>query len=186
MSGENDADRREELSPKMQTILDGISIRTHGVDLERVQRIHLGLDSEPMEFSAETVAQMIQDVADNCDAHNAFILHAVMRALRGNDDYHSLTLQQKKRGRFEAPDLQAAKHHRRRMWLHWLAHLESQGVKTEAAITEIGDKEGVSRATVFAEIRKAERFLEEGRSIFAGSPAADNFQNPRPAKSGNE
>lgn len=186
MSGEDDGDSRDELSPKARAILDGISLRTHGVGLERVQRVHLGLDSEQMEFSAQTVAQMIQDIADNCDEDNAFILHAVVRALQGKDDCHTLTLQQKKRGRFEAPDLHEAKHNRRMSWLNWLAHLESQGVKTEAAITEIGEKEGVSRATVFAEIQKAEKWLEDGRKIFAGFQVDDNFKNPRPAKSGKE
>lgn len=132
-----------------------------------------------MEFSADTLARMIQDVANNCGDADAFILHGIVRALTGEDGHHRLTLQQIKRGRFIPPDAHRAAHTRRQIWLHRLAHLERQGVKTEAAVTEIAKSEGVSRATVFSEVRKEEEWLQMGREIF---PDSDNFQNPRPVK----
>ena len=182
----DDIARESGLPSREKTSAAPIGLRRHHVNLERVQRIHLGLDGEPMEFSAYTLAEMLQDVADNCDETDAFTLHAVARALQGKDEYHTLTLQQKKRGQFEAPNKREEKHYRRRKWLAWLAHLERQGIKTEAAIMDIAEKEGVSRATVFAEINKAEEFLKTGREILAGLEDEGVFQNPRPAKSGKD
>lgn len=160
--------------------LSEISLRKHSVNLERVQRIHLGLDDEKMDFSAETLAQMIEEIADNCPEHEAFILMGVVNALRDSDADHRLELIAKKRGRYISPDRHSKNHHRNMLWLNWLAHLESKGIKTESAVAEICEKEGVSRATFFAAIKKAERFLEVGSTISGND---DAFRNPRPAKS---
>ncbi len=142
-----------------------------------MQRLHLGLDDEPMNFDAATVARMLQDVADTCDENEAFTLHAVVNALLDRDDHHVLVLQQKKRGKFISPAKTTAKHNRNQKWLFWLAHLEKNGIKTEAAVAEISESEGVSRATVFAGVKAAERFLVDGRAMF---PESRNFENPRP------
>lgn len=182
MSNRDDGDDPNEYSPGARALSDSIGVRKHYVDLERVQRIHLDLDDEPMEFSAETIAAMVQDVADNCNEHEAFILHAVANALSGKDEHHVLLLQQNKRGRFVSPHEHRVTHIRNQHWLHWLAAMENDGVKTESAITEIARRFGVSRATVFSGIRQAEKFLETGRSIF---PQNGNFENPRPSKTGN-
>src|SRR5436190_11836183 len=93
-------EERGDLTPSARKILDAISLRRHGVDLERVQRIHLDIENEQMDFTAVTVAQMLQDVADQCDENNAFTIHAVVRALLGKDEHHFLELKQKKPGKF--------------------------------------------------------------------------------------
>lgn len=162
-----------------QQILDRINLRNHRVNLERVQRIHLGIDDEEMEFSEETIARMIDDVAANCDENEAFTLCAISAALRGDDPYHRLQLKQKKPGRFENPTEHARKFNRNFMWLHTIAELELSGVKTESAIAEVADAAGVSRATVFAGLKDAEDFLQSGAELFPGN---DAFTNPRPAK----
>ncbi|PSO13633.1 MULTISPECIES: hypothetical protein [unclassified Sphingobium] len=174
-------DFRAHLSDGARASLDSTDFLYHTVNLERVQRIHLNLDSEVMDFSASSVANMISDVADQCDEHEAFILRAVVNALNGNDDHHELVLRQKKRGKFVNPTVHQEKHDRQMKWLWWLAHRENAGIKTESAIAEISSSEGVSRATVFGGIRAAEKFLDIGREMFPGN---ENFTNPRPAKEG--
>ena len=54
-----DEDWRDDLSPESRATVDQVSLRKHRVGLERVQRIHLGIDTEPMEFSTETLADML-------------------------------------------------------------------------------------------------------------------------------
>lgn len=166
----------------MREWLENASLRNHGVNLERVQRIHLGIDYESMDFTAETIASMLQDVADQCDENEAFAIHAVVRALQGKDDHHQLVLRQKRPGRFESPTEWEEKSNRNSKWLYWLAGREKKGWKTEAAIAEIAEQEGVSRATVFAGIREAEDSLARGNAIF---PDSGNFENPRPDKKRN-
>jgi hypothetical protein len=151
------------------------NLRRHSVDLERVQRLHLGVDDEPMEFSADTIAAMLQEIADVCDPASAFELHAVVRALEGKDAHHRLELKQVRRGKFASP----AEHFRRNMdWLNALAALEEQGVKTEAAIATIAEQAKCSRASVFAGIKEAEEICEVMR---AADPSAGTV-NRRPAK----
>lgn len=176
---DEDGDWLEGLSPGARKLVDSVDLRHHKVELERVQRIHLGLDGEPMPFDAATIADMLQEVADRCDEDEAFTLRAVVNALRGEDDNHVLVLKRKMRGRYIPPDEHEAAHNRRDMWLAWLAHLEKSGMKTEAAVAAIAENQKVSRATVFSEIRAAEVFLDQGRKLIGG----ENFDNPRPAKS---
>ena len=72
------------------------------VDLERVQRIQLGIDSEPMEFSEVTIADMLQEVADERHFETeAFVLRALANALRGDDDHHHLVLKQNRPGKWQ-------------------------------------------------------------------------------------
>lgn len=175
-----DGDWLNSLSEGARKLVDAIDLRRHWVGLERVQRIHLGLDDERMTFTSETIAQMIEDVAEKCDEDEAFTLRAVINALRGEDKNHILVLKQKKRGRFVSPDEFQEANFRRSMWLAWLASLENRGIKTESAISEIATDEGVSRATVFSEIRLAEEWLRQGKAMFPDSP---HFENPRPDKS---
>ena len=175
-------DWRDGLSEGTRKVVDQISLRHHGVGLERIQRCHLGLDEEEMEFSAVTVAAMIQNVADQCDECDAFTLHAVVNALLGKDKHHRLELRQRKPGKWVNPTIHSETHNRNQKWLWWLAHLETQRVKTESAIADIAKKEGVSRAAVFAGIRQAEQFLITGLEAF---PDSKNFENPRPAKKRN-
>ena len=175
---DEDEDFQSNLSEGARKMWEHIDLRHHGVGLERVQRIHLGIDSEEMEYSADTIAQMLQEVADRCDEDEAFTIHAVVNALLGKDDDHRLVLRNKRRGKFITPTVHEAKHIRERRWLWWLAHLERKGVKTESAIMEIAAAEKVSRATIFNGVRSAERYQEWGRELSADAPA---FQNPRPS-----
>ncbi|MFN5084332.1 MAG: hypothetical protein ACK5EX_02475 [Novosphingobium sp.] len=182
-TADDDDDWSAALSPGARDMLNRVNLRKHLVGLERVQRIHLGLDSEPMPFTAATLAEMIQDVADNCDEHDAFTLHAVVRALRGEDEHFALVVKQRKRGKFTSPHEWEEAHNRDQHWLHWLAGLEEQGIKTEAAVHEIAEKSGASRATIFAAIKRAEDWIETTRQIFRSIEGAREISNPRPSKS---
>ena len=174
---DDDEESPSDLSERARQALERVSLRHHCVDLERVQRIHLGIDSEEMEFSAGTIAHMLQQIAEQCDEDEAFTIQVVVNALRGTDDHHVLVLQQKRRGKFVSPTKHEEKHNRNNKWLWWLGHLEKQGIKTESAVAEIAQKEGVSRATVFKGVKDAEAFQAWGRELSATAPA---FQNPRP------
>lgn len=171
----------ELLSPDAKASLDKIDLRQHKVSLERVQRIHLNIDDEKMEFSALTLAAMLADIADRSDEDEAFLLRGVVNALRGDDEHHELILKQRRKGRFVSPTAYSATHNRNRVWLSRLAYLENEGWPTEAAVQEIATKAGVKRATVFAAIKAAEKYLADGKTMFPESP---NFKNPRPSKSG--
>ncbi len=175
---DEDEDFLSNLSEGARKLWEGIDLRHHGVDLERVQRIHLGIDFEEMEFSADTIAHMLQEVADRCEEDEAFMIHSVVNALLGKDKHHRLVLQNKRRGKFVSPTEHEVMHNRNSNWLWWLAHLEKQGVKTESAVSEIAHKDGVSRATVFKGIKSAAAFQERGNKLSPGDPA---FQNPRPS-----
>lgn len=179
MTNSFEGEMSEQLSGDARTIFDSIPIRRHGVNLERVQRIHLGVDSEEMEFSAQTLADMLQEIADRIDENDAFTIHAIVNALLGRDDHHELVLKQKKRGKFVNPTVHEAKRNRQMKWLWWLAHLENQGIKTESAVATIAKSEKASRAAVFNGVKEAEKFQAWGRDLAPDAPA---FQNPRPAK----
>lgn len=175
----------EKLSDEERSILDrhnSISIRKHGVGLERVQRIHLDIDSEPMNFSELTIADMVQDIADRTFEEDAFTLHAIARALRGLDDHHLLILKQKKRGKWKTPTESDAQYNREMSWLYTLAAWEREGMKTEAAIAQIAERASVSRATVFQGVQKAELNLERAANLFPKEPRPDHLRNPRPSK----
>lgn len=166
-------------------------MRRLATPLEDVLRIHfdlsLGLyEAEPMEFSAETIAAMLQDVADRVSVANAMVIHAVVRALRGEDQHHRLELRQVKPGKHKFAHDRAADRQQNQTWLERLAACEREGVKTEAAIASIAAEWGVSRASVFAGIRSAEEILRLARSVslFQGEDATE-YDNPRPNKINN-
>lgn len=175
----SDSEWLDGLSPTERKLMGPLNIRRHHVNLERVQRIHLDIEDEPMEFSAETIAQMLEDIAEKCFEHEAFLIRGIINALIGEDHNHLLVLKHKRRGKFVSPTESSARHNRQRAMLYHLAELERQGVKTEAAVAELASLTGLSRASVFAEIRAAEQFLEHGLKM---SMNDDAFRNPRPAK----
>ena len=160
-------------------------MRKHRYKLEAIQRTHLSNGLERMEFTAETVASMLQDIADCSSESNAFLLHAVVNALLGKDDDHVLILKQKKPGKYRSPTEQEASYNRSMKWLWWLAHLEKQGIKTESAVAEIAEKEKVKRTTIFAEIAVAEERLSWIRRLDMKFSSAEHLQNPRPTKNEN-
>lgn len=152
-------------------------IRRLTLPLEDVQRIYLGrnvglYEAEPMEFSAESIAAMLQDIADASSLAKACAIHAVVRALRGLDQHHRLELRQVRQGKHKLAHHRAADRSRNQKWLDKLATHERNGMKTEAAIAAIAEEWKVSRATVFAGIKFAELCLEMQQS-----------ENPRPSKS---
>lgn len=125
----------------------------HIVDLERVQRIQLGLDDEPMDFNEQTLADMIQRVVDENPYHSqAFIMRALANALRGDDDHHRLHLRQKARGRWESPSDYRARHRRHTAWLIRLHRLRASGWQTDAAVHRIAETTGTSVSAVYAGI----------------------------------
>ncbi len=137
--------------------------RNHTLPLEDVQRIHLGLESdlyeaEPMEFSAETIAAMLQSIAVQVSDAKAAAIHAVVRALRGEDQHHRLELHQVRKGRHKMHHHYAADRKRDQEWLAILAQLESDGIKTESAIATIAERFGVSRASVLQELSRPKQY----------------------------
>lgn len=189
MSDDWEAKKREETETRLGRKFGSISLREHRVGIERVQRIHLGIDSEPMDFNEQTLANMIQDVADECDEDSAFTLHAVARALRGEDDDHHLVLRQNRPGKWQSPTEFEEKASQEMSWLWTLAALERQGTKTEAAIAKIAQLSNVSRATVFAGVKRAEQTLERAWTAFNPpgyyGPKPQHLTNPRPDKKRN-
>lgn len=155
----------------------------HGVNLERVQRIHMGLDDEPMAFDEGSLADMLQDISDaDPQGEAAFALTALANALRGKDDHHALTLKQKKPGKWQSPTELNAQWNREDSWLRTLGHWECEGMKTEAAVARIAELAGVSRASVFAGVRAAEKRLESAQQLFRADDLPPHLLNPRPAK----
>lgn len=159
----------------------------HGVNLERVQRIELGIDNEPMAFDEATVAAMLQKLADERPYETeAFVLRALANALRGDDEHHRLVLKQKKPGKWESPTEFEANRNREMSWLYALGNFEKQGIKTEAAVAKIAEDFDVSRATVFAGVKRAEEFLDRAWNIGSEKPRFGprpiHLANPRPAK----
>ena len=148
-------------------------IRRLPTPLEDVQRIFSGLEHhEPMELSAESIAEMLQQIADASTIGKACVIHAVVRALRGLDQHHKLELRQVRQGKHKLSHDYAADRARNQKWLESLATQERSGMKTEAAIAAIAEEWKVSRASVFAGIKFAEMCL----SLYQD-------ENPRPSKS---
>lgn len=163
------------LSPdNANAALPNFSYRRHGVNLERVQRIHLGIDAAPMDFNEATLASMIEDVAEHCDDDAAFILHAFARALKGEDDHHKLTLRQSRRGRWQSPTERRAKHRQHLAWILRLDRMKARGWPTEAAIHQIARTTGNSVSKVYAGIAEEERYQSWVRE------AAETFDRRAP------
>lgn len=151
--------------------------------LERTQRIFLNLDEEPMAFNEPTIAAMLKTVAAGYDGicHEAMVLHAVANALLGYDDDFKLKLVQKKRGKFKPPNVREAEHTRRMSILYSVENLKKNGWKTEAAIAQMQEHFGISRAAVFADIKAAEEFLqiveEITRTVKSKNPKSNHSEN---------
>ena len=142
-------------------------LNKHSVDLERVQRIHLDIDQEPMDFSEESLAQMLQDIADDRPAgHQAFVLRAVANALRGEDSNHRLVLRQSRRGKWQSPSDDHARRRQTIAWMLRLDRLQNEGWQTDAAVHRIAETTGNSVATVYARI-SAERAWQKDIHGFA-------------------
>jgi 2C-methyl-D-erythritol 2,4-cyclodiphosphate synthase len=137
------------------------------VGLERTQRILLGLDDEPMVFDEGSIAQMLKAVASDHDgmSDEFMVLHAVANALLGVDDNFKLKLSHKKRGKFMPPNVREAELARSISILKSVQNLKEDGWKTEAAIAQMQEHLGISRATVFADIKAAEEFLQIAEEI---------------------
>ncbi len=145
------------------------------VGLERTQRILLGLDDEPMVFDEGSIAQMLKAVASDHDglSDEFMVLHAVANALLGVDDNFKLKLSHKKRGKFMPPNVREAELARSISILKSVQNLKEDGWKTEAAIAQMQGHFGISRATVFADIKAAEEFLQIAEEI-AGTVKSKN------------
>lgn len=125
----------------------------HKVNLERVQRLHMGLDQEPMAFDEDTLADMLQGLADaDPTGDAAFALAALANALRGEDDHHRLRLQQVKRGKWQSPSDGVARHRQHCAWILRLDRLQQQGWQTDAAVHRIAETTGNSVSRIYAGI----------------------------------
>ena len=152
----------------------------HNVDLERVQRIQLGIDVESMEFSEESVAQMLQEMADERPAgHSAFVLRSLANALRGEDRNHRLVLKQTKRGKWVSPSDDHTRRRQNIAWLWRLDRLQNEGWQTDAAIHRIAETTGNSVATVYARISSERAWQSEIQSIVQGLGKIQVWKNKR-------
>jgi len=61
-----DDDARSGLSEAAAKLRDSIDLRRHNVNLERVQRIHLGIDNEAMDFSAGCCQRDVAGLGAGC------------------------------------------------------------------------------------------------------------------------
>lgn len=184
----SDEERLDSQSDRAIEAWNNANWEGHGVNLERVQRIFLGLDSEPMEFDENSIAGMLEAIARETLPEHGFTLFAIVEALRGNDDHHVLQLKQKRPGKWENPTEFEDRYNREMKWLWSLGSWEHQGIKTEAAVARIAEIESVSRASVFAGVRRAEKFLDDCWSIRGETrfgPRPRHLTNPRPAKKRN-
>lgn len=157
--------------------------RHTAIDLERIQRIFLGLDDEEMEFSEKTIAAILADIAarwKEADHGGAMFVGAVAHALADEDEDWKLILKSRKPGRYVSPHKEAQRHNRDMDILRFLALLEKHNIKTEAAVSHICEHFAMSRASVFNAIKRAENYLETGRKISHDSAV---FANPRSNKS---
>lgn len=138
----------------------------HGVGLERVQRSHLGIDDEPMLLSEATLADMLQDVADELrHGHAAFVIAAVANALRGADTHHKLTLHQTKRGKWLSPSDHTARKRQHLAWIIRLGRLQRDGWQTDAAVHRIAETTGNSVSRVYAGIAEENEWQAEATKI---------------------
>lgn len=125
----------------------------HKVNLERVQRIYLGLEDEQMPFDEASLADMLQGIADdNPTGEAAFVLAAFANALRGEDEYHRLSLRQVKKGNWQSPSKQHAKRRQQLAWIVRLERLQREGWQTDAAIHRIAETTGKSVSAIYAGI----------------------------------
>lgn len=142
-------------------IEEPFSLNNHNVDLERVQRCHLGLDDEVMEFSERSIALMLQDLADELRyGHEAFVLRAVANALVGIDPHHRLTLKQIRPGRWDSPADSRARHRQHLAWIVRLHRMQEKGWQTDAAIHQIAHTTGKSVSRVYAGIAEERRWQD--------------------------
>ena len=140
----------------------------HSVDLERVQRIELGLDDEPMEFDERSLAAIVQKVADDRPYElGAFILRAIANALRGEDANHKLVLRQTRRGTWKSPADRRAKGRQQLAWIIRLDRLRAEGWPTDAAIHRIAETTGNSDSTIYAGIAQQKAWQKEILSLRA-------------------
>lgn len=145
---------------------DRWAANNHRVDLERVQRCHLGLDNEEMSFDEKSLANMLQELADNSPSHaSTFAVRAIANALRGDDEHHALRLVQKKRGKWKSPAHDRTRHRQHLAWIWRLERLQEQGWGKEAAVHRIAETTGKSVATIYAGIAEERHWQQSMREL---------------------
>lgn len=156
----------------------------HGVNLERVQRLHLGLEDEPMAFDEESLADMLQSLADaDPRGRAAFVLTALANALRGKDDHHRLRLHQSKRGKWLSPSDRVARHRQHCAWILRLHRLQRQGWQTDAAIHRIAETTGNSVSRIYAGIAEERAFADVLRNFPKFHVELEKLKRREPADS---
>lgn len=137
------------------------------VNLERHQRIFLGLDDEPMKFDAGTVGQLLVDIGTDLDDDYGLFIRAVGSAFLGLDEHHVISLRNRKKGKFIDPS-EHSRRHREIMHLeHVVLRFLDLGLQMKAAVSRTGEIFGRSRAWVFAALREAQYFHETSEMVAA-------------------
>lgn len=118
--------------------------------LEIAQRDFLGVVDEPMAFSEETIAKVIDEISANCaDGCSRLFLDALARTLRGTDEHFRLRLSGNARRKFVPTDEHTANRLRRAHIAATVKWRESSGDPKEAAVAFACQKFNLSRAMVF-------------------------------------
>lgn len=121
-----------------------------GYHLEYAQRDYWGIIDEPMAFSEETIAKVIDAIKDNCDdTGDRLFLAALARTLRGTDNQFRLRLSGTKRRPFQPVDEHDKLMVRRRHVAAVVQWREQQGDPKEAAVAFACAQFKLSRAKIF-------------------------------------
>ena len=130
------------------------------VNLERYQRIFLGLDDEFMMFSGASVGHILVEIGNELADDNGMFVRAVGDALLGRDEHHVVTIQNRRKGRFVTP-FERSQRHREIFHVEFTVwqHLDL-GLQMKAAVSRTGEIFGRSRAWVFAALREVGEFRE--------------------------
>ena len=137
------------------------------VNLERYQRIFLGLDDEFMMFSGASVGHILVDIGNELSDDNGMFVRAVGNALLGRDEHHVVTIQNRRKGRFVTP-FERGQRHREILHVEYTVwqHLDL-GLQMKAAVSRTGEIFGRSRAWVFAALREVGEFRESVKLVRA-------------------
>lgn len=148
----------------------------HNVNLERVQRIHLDIDTEHMEFDEMSLANMLQEMADARPFEiEAFVLRALANALAGTDPHHQLRLRQVNRGKWQSPSAQHARKRQNLAWLFRLDRLQQQGWQVDAAIHRIAETTGHSPSHVYSRIKEERAWQSDMKGFLRSVRAAREY-----------
>ncbi|QBM77406.1 hypothetical protein E2E30_17750 [Sphingomonas sp. AAP5] len=127
----------------------------------------MDIDDEPMTFNNEIVGTILLEIGKGLDDDWGDFVRAVGNAFLDRDEYHVVSLSQRKRGRFVSPTDSANRRHEVHNVTMAVMQFEVLGLQKKAAVSRVCEIYGRSRAWVFAALREQEEFDAAVRSIRA-------------------